>query len=45
MKDSLLNMLTLIKQVEFAAANFEELYQCDPDYLSETIYRDIKVQI
>ena len=30
-------------QINFEDSNFENLFQTDPEYLSETLYRDIKV--
>ncbi|CAD8148147.1 unnamed protein product [Paramecium octaurelia] len=42
MVDQLKDLLFLIKQVDFEASNFEELYQTDAEYFSETVYRDIK---
>ncbi|CAD8061966.1 unnamed protein product [Paramecium sonneborni] len=42
MVDQLKDLLFLIKQVDFEAPNFEELYQTDAEYFSETVYRDIK---
>ena len=31
--------------IDFQDSNFENLFQTDPEYLSETLYRDIKVSL
>ncbi|KAM3128451.1 hypothetical protein pb186bvf_019459 [Paramecium bursaria] len=42
MIDSLQQIVHLIKQIDFDVPNFEEVYQQDPEYFQEIIYRDIK---